>query len=155
MSEPYLPTARKSKLVVRELADEILVYDADGHRAHCLNRTAALVWKHCDGRTPASGIAERVAEELSFAVSEEVVWLALDQLAEFDLLMSAAVARSPVSNLISRRKMIRRLGIAAAVALPLITSIVSPTPAQAQSPCTETSCPPGTTCQAGICEPDT
>jgi hypothetical protein len=155
MSENYLPTARESKFLVRELADELLVYDADVHRAHCLNRTAALVWKHCDGRTSVSGIAERVGEELSSSVSEEVVWVALEQLAEFDLLITAAAAARPtVSKLISRRKMIRRLGIAATVSLPLITSIILPTPAQAQSPCTETSCPPGTTCQAGICEPD-
>jgi hypothetical protein len=139
--------------LVRELAEEVLVYDEKEHRAHCLNRTAALVWKHCDGKTPVSGIAERVGEHLSSRITDDVVWLALDQLAEFDLL-TASATRPPASNLISRRKMIRRLGLAAAISLPLITSIVSPTAAQAQSPCTETSCPPGTTCQAGICEPD-
>lgn len=160
MLEHYLPTARDSKLVVRELAEEVLVYDAEGHRAHCLNRTAALVWKHCDGKTSVSGIARRVSRELSSTVSDELVWLALEQLDEFGLLLAAAqrptaaALRPTASNLISRRKMMRRVGLAAAVSLPLITSIISPTPAQAQSPCTETSCPPGTTCQAGICEPD-
>lgn len=153
MPEHYLPAARNSKLLVRELAEEVLVYDADAHRAHCLNRTAALVWKHCDGRTSVSGIARRVGEEMSSTVSEELVWLALEQLAEFGLLASAGL-RPPASQPISRRKMMRRVGLAAAVSLPLITSIISPTPAQAQSPCTETSCPPGTTCQAGVCEPD-
>src|SRR5215212_6521986 len=141
MPDQYLPAARKSKLVVRELADEVLVYDEEGHRAHCLNRTAALVWKSCDGKTPVSGIAEKVGGQLSTPVSDEVVWLALDQLAEFDLL--ARGARRPESpNLLSRRRMLRRLGIAAAVSLPLITSVVSPTAADAQSPCNETNCPP-------------
>jgi hypothetical protein len=153
MSEHYLPSARKARLVVRELADEVLVYDTEGHRAHCLNRTAALVWKHCDGRTPALVIAERIGEELCSTVSEEVVWLALEQLARFDLLATAA-SHLPAANLISRRKMIRRLGLAAAVSLPLITSIISPTPAQAQSPCTETSCGPGFCCSGGVCVPE-
>ena len=54
MSEQYLPAARTSGLVVRELAEETLVYDEERHRAHCLNRTAALVWRHCDGKTPVS-----------------------------------------------------------------------------------------------------
>lgn len=157
MSEQYLPSARKSKLVVRELAEEVLVYDEETHRAHCLNRTAALVWKHCDGRTPVRVIAASVGEQLSSPVPDEVVWLALDQLAEFDLL-APGPARPAATNLMSRRKMIRRLGLAAAITLPLITSIVSPTPAHAQSggtPCDETTpCPPGQACVGGLCEPN-
>ncbi len=137
--------------MVRELGEEVLVYDAEGHRAHCLNRTAALVWKHCDGKTPAAAIAAKVGEQMSCAISEEVVWLALEGLAESGLLVNVS-ARRPSSAPVSRRGMMRRLGLAAA-ALPLITSIASPTAAQAQSPCTETSCPPGTFCNAGVCEP--
>ena len=152
MSEQYLPSARRSKLVVRELAEEVLVYDEETHRAHCLNRTATLVWKHCDGQTPVSGIAKMLDRELSSRVSEDLVWLALEQLAEFDLLTPAARAASP--NLISRRKMIRRMGLAAAISLPLITSIASPTAAQAQSPCNESNCPPPRCCSGGLCLPE-
>ena len=47
MPDQYLPAAREARLLVRELAEEVLVYDEEGHRAHCLNRTAALVWKSC------------------------------------------------------------------------------------------------------------
>ena len=153
MSDCYLPAARTSKLVVRELADEVLVYDAEGHSAHCLNRTAALVWKSCDGKTPVSRIAERVGGQLSSPWAEDVVWLALAQLEEFGLL-APSIPRPAPPNRISRRRMLRRLG-AAAVSLPLITSIVSPTAAQAQSgvPCDEnTPCPLGQTCNAGLCE---
>ena len=153
MTEQYMPSARRSKLLVRELAEEVLVYDEETHRAHCLNRTAALVWKHCDGKTTVSDIAERVGEQLSSRVSSDLVWLALDRLAEFDLLASGAARPAP-SNLISRRKMIRRLGLAAAISLPLITSIVSPTAAQAQSPCNESNCPPPRCCSGGLCLPE-
>jgi hypothetical protein len=152
MPDQYLPAARKSKLVVRELAEEVLVYDEEGHRAHCLNHTAALVWKSCDGKTTISGIAERVGGQLSTPVSDEVVWLALDQLAEFDLLAPGA-PRTKFPGLISRRKMLRRLGLAAAISLPLITSVVSPTVADAQSGCNETNCPPPNCCSANICQP--
>lgn len=153
MREQYLPRARKSKLVVRELAEEVLVYDEETHRAHCLNHTAALVWKRCDGKTPVSGIAESVGKHLSSEVSDELVWLALDQLAEFALLTSGAARPAP-PNLISRRKMIRRLGLAAVISLPLITSIVSPTAAEAQSPCNESNCPPPRCCSGGLCLPE-
>ena len=154
MTERYLPAAMKTKLVVRELEDEVLVYDAEGRRAHCLNRTAALVWKSCDGKTPVSRIAERVGRQLSSPLAEEVVWLALSQLADFDLLAPDASRPESLGH-ISRRMMLRRLGTAAAVSLPLITAVVSPTAAQAQSalPCDEnTPCPEGQTCVAGLCE---
>lgn len=154
MAEHYMPQARSSKLVVRELADETLVYDLEGHRAHCLNRTASLAWELCDGRNTVSRIAEKMGARLSARVPDEVVRLALDQLADRGLLAPDNVHPVPSANLVSRRRMMRRLGLAAAVALPLVTSIISPTPVMAQSPCTETSCPPGTTCQAGICEPE-
>ena len=154
MAEQYLPAARESKLLVRELAEEVLVYDEEGHRAHCLNRTAALVWKSCDGRTDVSAIAERVGAQLSAPVSEEVVWLALEQLSEFDLLSKKAARAAAPSHLISRRRMLRRLGVAAAVSLPLITSVVSPTAAEAQSPCNEENCPPPSCCSGGSCFPE-
>lgn len=152
MSEQYLPAARTAGLVVRELAEEVIVYDEDGHRAHCLNRTAALVWKHCDGKTPVAGIAAGVGRQLSSPVSEEFVRSALDQLAVSGLLAPFEAPRG-AGRPVSRRRMIRGLGLAAAVSLPLVTSIVSPTPAQAQSPCTETGCPPGTFCNGSVCEP--
>ena len=135
------------------MAEEVLVYDEETHRAHCLNRTAALVWKHCDGETPVSGIAESVGGQLASEVSDELVWLALDQLAEFGLL-SPAAASPAAPNQISRRKMIRRLGLAAAISIPLVTSIVSPTAAEAQSPCNDANCPPPEfCCDGGLCRP--
>ena len=49
--EQSVPRARKEGLVVQDMPDELLVYDVDRHKAHCLNQTAALVWKRCDGKT--------------------------------------------------------------------------------------------------------
>lgn len=155
MSEQYLPAARTSGLLVRELAEEVLVYDQEGHRAHCLNRTAALVWKNCDGETPVAVIAERVGRGLSADVTDEVVWLALERLDEFGLLAPCGRLRPRAGAApVSRRGMLRRLGLAAAASLPLVTSVVSPTAAQAQSPCNDTNCPPPDfCCDAGVCRP--
>lgn len=138
---------------MRELAEEVLVYDGEHHRAHCLNRTAALVWKECDGKTPVAEIAERVGRQLSEGVPEELVWLALGRLAQLDLL--APCARTTAAPMpVSRRRMLRRLGAAAAVSVPLVTSIVSPTAAEAQSPCNDANCPPPDfCCDAGLCKP--
>ena len=59
------PLARKEGLVIQELPDEVLVYDLDRDRAHCLNQTAAFVWQRCDGRTSTVEIADRKSTRLN------------------------------------------------------------------------------------------
>jgi hypothetical protein len=67
-----------------------------------------------------------------------VIWLALDQLAKARLLHEdTPAARKPG---LSRRELMKRIGVGGAMALPLITSIIAPTVAQA-----------GTTCSAVVC----
>ena len=51
------PDKRTNGLVVTELQDEVLVYDLERHRAHCLNPTAAFVFRRCDGRTSVRELA--------------------------------------------------------------------------------------------------
>ena len=58
------PRTRTEGLIVRELPDELLVYDLERHRAHCLNPTAALVFKHCNGRRSVAQIARILRREL-------------------------------------------------------------------------------------------
>src|ERR671934_1982561 len=83
LMESIMPGAREEGLVIQELPpEETLVYDLTRHRAHCLNQTAALVWRHCDGRTTLAEIAARLQAELGIAADEELVWLALDRLAK-------------------------------------------------------------------------
>jgi hypothetical protein len=147
----YLPTMRRQGLVVDDLPDEVLVYDLDRHKAHCLNRTAALVWRHCDGKTRAPEIARRLQVELDAPCNEDLVWLALRQLATLHLL-EQSVSLPPRFAGMSRRQMIRNLGLAAAVAVPLVTSIVAPTAAQAAT-CkhNNAACTIPTDCCSGVC----
>ena len=44
-SQAILPAAREEGLIIQEMADEVLVYDRERYKAHCLNQTAALVWR--------------------------------------------------------------------------------------------------------------
>ena len=130
-----LPRMREQRLVVDELPDEVLVYDLDRHKAHCLNRTAALVWRRCDGKTGPKEIARRLQSELDQPFNEELVWLALRQLNKIHLLAEPIVLPPKLAGM-SRREMVRALGIAAAVPL-VITSIVAPT-AGAAATCAHT-----------------
>ena len=146
------PRMRRQQLIVDELPDEVLVYDLDRHKAHCLNGTTALVWRRCDGQTAPSEIARQLKNDLNQAFNEELVWLALSQLEKVHLLEEPIVVPKQMAGL-SRREMVRALGIGAVVAVPLITSIVSPTPVQAVTcvpkggNCTTTAqCCPGLVC---------
>ena len=134
------PRARQESLIIKTLPEEVLVYDLAADKAHCLNRTAAFVWNNCDGRKTVSEIARLLGEELQTPIDEKVVWLALDQLEKFKLLQEQGGKPAKVNGL-SRRQVVRSLGLAAAVALPLITSIVAPTAVQAAS-----LLPPGACC---------
>ena len=80
------PRARRTRLIVRRLPDETLIYDSDSSRAHCLGPVAAAVWRHCDGRSSASRIASAVRKETGVEVGEAAVMVALDRLAEARLL---------------------------------------------------------------------
>lgn len=135
------PRARAERLVVRELAEEVLVYDLDTHKAVCLNSTAAAVWRLCDGRHTASDIRRKLEKTTDGAVPEELVWLALEQLGK-DKLLDASVARPANLDGINRREMMRRVGLTAAIAVPIIASIVAPTAADAAS-----CLPQGAACQ--------
>jgi hypothetical protein len=125
------PVARTESLIVKEVDGETLVYDLKTDKAHCLNETAARVWKNCDGHKSVSEISGVLSVESGTDVREELVWLALDQLEKFKLLEEAPAKPGFLASM-TRRQMVARLGIAA-VALPVIISIVSPTAASAAS----------------------
>ncbi len=149
------PHARKESLLVEELSDETLVYDLERHKAHCLNQTAATVWRHCDGQTSVGELARLLEDELAIPATEEVVWLALDRLERVHLLQRRAEHRTETPRY-SRRQLVRRLG-QIGIALPMIVSIVSPLAAAAVSCITATQCaaesPQGNSCSnTPICE---
>lgn len=127
-----IPAARRDGLVIQEVEGETLVYDLKSHKAHCLNPTSALVWKYCDGKRTAGEAARKVEEELGERIPQEVVWLAVEQLEKSGLLQEAVRGREGGGR-ISRREMARRLGVATAIALPLIASINAPAAIQAAS----------------------
>ena len=145
-----LPLARKDSLIIQELSDETLVYDQERDKAHCLNLSAALVWKHCDGSTSIAEITQALESELKTTIDDRVVWLALDELGKNHLLQAGGQA---YPGNISRRQLVRTLGLMA-VAIPVITTIVAPVPAQAASGLAPGACclNPGD-CQSGNCNP--
>lgn len=115
--------------MVREIGDETVVYDTRQHRAHCLNRTAASVFRHSDGTRTAGEIAALVGANPPHGADEERVEMALERLHAAGLLAGEYHAARRGST--SRREVLRRVGLGAALLAPIVTSLVVPTPAEA------------------------
>jgi hypothetical protein len=144
------PRARMDDCLTTEIdGGEVIVYDKRANRAHCLNPTAAAVWKRCDGKTDVRSIAGSLSPDLDQGHTD-VVAIALDELNEAGLLFGPAPESFPVD----RRQLLRRIGIgvAAATLVPVVTSIVAPTPAAATT-CLQSgeSCTADSQCCSGRC----
>lgn len=160
MKSSQIPVARKDGLVIQETSDEVLVYDLNSNKAHCLNQTAAFVWKSCNGDNSISEITRLFEKEIGSAVQEDLIWLAIDQLNEKNLL--AADLASKFAGR-SRRDAIKKIGLAAVVALPVVASLTAPTSVLATASCacvvpgdcgTQTGCPSLVNCNGlGVCAP--
>jgi hypothetical protein len=140
-ADSFVPRKRDG-LVVQTIGDEAIVYDGETHKAHSLNRTAALVFQHVDGKAKASEIARKVGGDLGGSPNERLIRVALDRLG------AAGLLKAPMS--MGRRAVVRGLTIAL---LPVVTSILVPKAAAAGSclpngsPCTNT----GQCCSTSCC----
>ena len=154
------PKARTENLVIQQVADETLVYDLTTNKAHCLNETAGFVWNRCTGDRSINEIAEAFEARFGHTVDEDFVRLALDQLENENLLTEKRLAGVVMPN---RREAIKRLGLASAIAIPIVSSLLAPSKALGSVSCacvspgdciTQTSCSNPNNCNnSGICAP--
>ncbi len=124
--------SRKDDLIVKEVEGEVLIYDLKTDKAFCLNETSARVWHLCDGTRNRSEITQQLSQSLSQPVEEGLVALALDQFEKENLLHAGQQAGNKFGGL-SRREVVRRIGLGSMLALPVISSLVVPTAASAGS----------------------
>ena len=147
-----MPQARRSGLIIQEVDNEILIYDQETNKAHCLNQTAAKVWNYCDGETTLADACSALSRDLETPVDEKLVWYAVDQFSKDNLLEKEIEPPTFITPGMNRRQMVRTLGLAAIVAVPLVTSIVAPTPVQAAT-CLASGqvCSTSVQCCSGLC----
>jgi hypothetical protein len=179
MKAEIFPLFRKKGIVNQDAQNELLIYDLKTNQAFCLNQTSALVYEMCDGTKSVAEISQSLSSKIKSPVTEEFVWLAIEQLKKNNLLEQNQELIPEYGGL-SRRQIIKKIGLGTMVALPLVSSIIAPTSAQAQSAgtvpggcnpnnvcngavvpgvtacdCTAITCPPGTNVGAiatvGVC----
>jgi Coenzyme PQQ synthesis protein D (PqqD) len=151
MADHLHPIARRERIVVDSVGDEVLVYDLDSDQAHSLDATAAAIWRACDGELAVAEIADRAG------VSELLAWSTLEELGRLDLLV--APVRTPATH--SRRALLRRGVLAGAAGVAVIHTITAPAAAGVSScggtnaPCSGPAdcCPTLVCCSPGTCQP--
>src|SRR5271165_4469278 len=87
----------------------------------------------CDGKTTVAEMTERAAQSLGTPVDSTFVSFALEQLRS-DGLLEPGISLPLGATAVTRAQVMRRMGragIAAAVAIPLVTAIMAPTAAKA------------------------
>lgn len=134
MKKNIFPKHRNDNILEQDLGNELLIYDLIEDKAFCLNEVSTLVWYESDGSKSVKNITENISRKLKNKVSEELVWFALDQLNERKLMVDETIEPSMFAGM-TRREVIKKIGLTSMVALPMISSLMSPTAAQAQSAC--------------------
>lgn len=146
------PMSRKSNVVVQEIKNEVLVYDLNINKAFCLNQTSAMVYLLSDGNNSVAEISALMSKKLKISVSEDLVWLALDGLMKDNLLENSEEQTNHFAAS-SRREAVKRVGLASLVMFPIISSIVAPNAAMAQSALLplNAACSSSSVCQSNNC----
>jgi hypothetical protein len=154
------PQARHTELLVQPLGDEVVIYDRQRNRAHRLNRSAALLWRACDGQTSVSLLATHLEREAGLPADQALVRHALGRMHRARLLERADNASwlpdRPRDE--GRRATLKRIAMTGAlvVAAPVVTTMIAPTSAMAQSlvqgtGCCADSCSSSSPCKCAGC----
>jgi len=156
--------ARHRNLVVQEIDSEVLVYDMDTDQGHCLNHSAAFIWRACDGNNTTADIVKKFETNRYGKLTEDLVWIAIDQLIEKGLLENEIAPRFTIH---SRRQVLKTVGLVSSFMLPIVASLVAPQRAYGVSSCDcissshcgqaqNAGCPSTTNCNnVGLCAPNT
>ena len=125
-----------SDLELTQVDKDVVVYDSNSKQVHCLEQKAGLVFSRCDGTQTVEEITEGLKAEAPEMTQDEVEGI-LNRFLDLGLLKAKSWTRREL--------------LAKAAAVALISTIVAPTPAAAQSgpttppPTTLPTTPPPTT----------
>lgn len=86
----------------------------------------------CDGSKSVGEISEGLAKKLDAPANEDLVWLAIDQLKKEKLIANGQDLLNNFEGM-NRREVIKKIGLASMIALPIVAGMVAPTPAMAAS----------------------
>lgn len=121
-----LPKARTENLLEQNLKNETLIYDLTIGKAFNLNETLSVVYKAC-GQNMTFDELKRTSK-----FTDDLIHFALDELRANNLI------EGDVTNHfagLSRRDVIKKVGLGSMIALPVIAGLAAPKAITAQSGC--------------------
>ncbi len=92
---------KTDRYLVKDLADELLLYDAEGGKIHVLNATMREIYLHCDGHHSVDDLAQGlVAEfEVDATMAKKDTVEVLEQLIDLEIVsLSGSAARSAADS---------------------------------------------------------
>jgi hypothetical protein len=128
-----LPALRNENIVVQELDAEILLFDLKNNQAYSLNETSAKVYRACGNEITIEELKRRTH------FTDELIHLTLEKMQKANLLIEN-INYADTFNSVNRREIIKRIALSSTVTLPVISSIVIPTAANAASNPVNASC---------------
>lgn len=126
-------TSKTENLIVQNLNDEVLIFDTKANKFYSLNETSAFVWNKLNGKSEIADISLQLSKQFNKPASEDIVWLAIDELRKADLVKEENLPKA--LNRLERRELLKKVGLASMIALPVVSSLVAPTAAHANSSC--------------------
>jgi hypothetical protein len=119
-------------LVVESLPEGgLLVMEPEAGRSHTLNAAASVVWQAWgEGERDVAALAARIAAATELPADEGIAHTALARLKDAGLVREEIP--QPSLESVSRRRLLK-VAAGLALALPLVETIVTPSPAAAQS----------------------
>jgi hypothetical protein len=129
-----MTVTRVEGVKIERVADEILaVQDSTSSEAHALNQSAAAVFDLCDGQSSKAEMAAEIRRRTGLPEDEEIVDLALAELADAGL-VDLNGSEPPA---VARRPLIRRLALSsvAVMMLPVVETVLLPSGAMAADVC--------------------
>ncbi len=122
-----LPKIRTENLLEQNLEKETLIYDLAINKALKLNETSTIIYKACSENQTFDELKRK------HKFTDEIIYFALDELKESNLINDENYV-SPFAG-ISRREVIKKVGLTSIVALPIITGLIAPKAVNAASSC--------------------
>jgi Coenzyme PQQ synthesis protein D (PqqD) len=110
--------------------EECVIYDVRQKKAHHLNSTLTWIWRRCDGNTNIEALADSFAREFHVKDGLPILITGLEQLEARNLLNTSV----DLNLLAAEAAISRRVLIASgSVLMPVVVSLLAPTPAAAKS----------------------
>jgi coenzyme PQQ synthesis protein D (PqqD) len=129
--QTHRPVVRTDQLVCEDVSGECVIYDAREKKAHHLNSTLTWIWRRCDGNTTMEALADSFERQFNITDGLPVLITGIEQLEARNLLDNPV----NVNLLAAEQTAISRRTVVAggSVLMPLVVSILAPTPAAAKS----------------------